>query len=411
MERIHTRVVIKIDTGEVLEDRFYSYNGPMAMCGDPGDASDYGGAFESGAFQSADWSNTFGGSQVQDFGFGLTGYFDENEQWHGVDLSGDIGDPDPMGFGSVAPGGTSIGSISENTFGGGDIGDPDPMGFGSVSSGTQVGSLTGNTTSAGGFFTSTLRGLGLGAVLGVPGMMLGAIGGAVYNGVKTGAWNPTDVQNYMSTQGISISPEQAAGITSATQGYAGDADGFTGGAGAGATNTTGGGGGMSPISGGSYQDILAQIAQDMYNKTNPARTEIINRGTNFLEGGLDVTQSPMWGSGKNAAETQYQLARDATMANLPGGGALQSSLATGETDKARTLTDLASRIGMDEYNKIYGLASGAPQQSMSALGTAGQTSATLAGQEMYQNIQEDAQKNQLYSDLGAGIGEGWGDKE
>jgi len=30
---------------------------------------------------------------------------------------------------------------------------------------------------------------------------------------------------------------------------------------------------------------------------------------------------------------------------------------------------------------------------------------------MYQNIQEDAQKNQLYSDLGAGIGEGWGDKE
>jgi len=234
----------------------------------------------------------------------------------------------------------------------------------------------------------------------------------IREGIKRG-WNSYQVQQQMERDfpGEQITQEQAAAFTEQVNSGAYDslnADGGLGGGQVGNQLTGGGTGGNMATAGGPTS--LAEMALDLYKRTDPARQSIIDRGTNFLEGGLDVTQSPMWGSGKNAAETQYQLARDATMANLPGGGALQSALATGETDKARTLTDLASRIGMDEYSKIYGLASGAPQQSMSGMGMAGQTDATLAGQQMYQNVQEDAQKNQLYSDLGAGIGEGWGDK-
>uniref|UniRef100_A0A6M3L8R4 Uncharacterized protein n=1 Tax=viral metagenome TaxID=1070528 RepID=A0A6M3L8R4_9ZZZZ len=176
----------------------------------------------------------------------------------------------------------------------------------------------------------------------------------------------------------------------------------------------------------SYLDVLAKMSQDYYNKTAPARENILQRGQNFLEGGLDVTQSPMWASGKNAAEVLYKRAQDDTRANLPSGGALQSSLAEGDTNKARTLTDLASQIGTDEYNKIFSIAQGSPAVAMSGLGTAagqqanmsGQASqlqaalagiaATTAGQQMYKNVQEDAQKNQLYGDLGSGLGEGIG---
>ena len=398
MERIHTRVVIKIDTGEVLEDRFYLYNGPMAWCGeDPGDASEYGGAFESGGFVNSNWDANFGpnsrgGQQVSNDVGNLLGSFTDP-------LTGGLfNEPSPMG---------SFADLAGNPI--------DPSYRDSIAASFNSpswGDINTNFNTAVKPATNwgwTAKGLSLGLITaGIPGALVGSIIGHL-----AGNWQnmaPRDAVN---------NALYSAGIYDKTDAVMSSL----------ASNPTGGQGGVDRVGGvpgGSNQDVgggtggnmatgtptdLAGMALDLYNRTAPARQSIIDRGTNFLEGGLDVTQSPMWGSGKNAAETQYQNARDAMMANLPGGGALQSSLATGETDKARTLTDLASRIGMDEYSKIYGLASGAPQQSMAGMGVAGQTNATLAGQEMYQNIQEDAQKNQLYGDLGAGIGEGWGDKE
>ena len=372
MERIHTRVVIKIDTGEVLEDRFYLYDGPMARCGDPGEADEGGnygtgrggGGYSGWSFKSADPSGMagmFAGSPLgEDFGagfFGPGGGYEQNAAWGPAQIE------------------EGLQAIRQ--------GLPLP-----VSTKHALGLLNP----------------GLGIMAGLDMMR------NVYK-------NETELAKQAHAQFDSMFGADAVNQALSGQPSVGPG-GQSGVAGDGGTDVaptvlnqlTGGGTGGNVATASGGPTSLTEMALDLYNKTGPARQSIIDRGTNFLEGGLDVTQSPMWGSGKNAAETQYQNARDAMMANLPGGGALQSSLATGETDKARTLTDLASRIGMDEYSKIYGLASGAPQQSMSGLGVAGQTDATRAGQQMYQNVQEDAQKNQLYSDLGAGIGEGWGDK-
>ena len=184
---------------------------------------------------------------------------------------------------------------------------------------------------------------------------------------------------------------------------------------------TGQGGGSGTPSSGNYLDVLAQLSQDYFGQTQGLRTGIIDRGEQFLAGDLDVTKSPLYASGKNAAEVQYGLARDATLANLPSGGGLQSALARGETDKARTMTDLSAQIGQDEYNKIFGLATSAPAVALGGLGTAAGQQANLsnvasqigsqqAGRQMYKNLQEDQQKNQLYGDLGGGIGESFGDK-
>ena len=376
MERIHTRVVIKIDTGEVLEDRFYLYNGPMAWCGeDPGEA-DEAGNYGMGPIGGAGNYGTYGADPS-----GLAGMF------AGTDLGADFG----SGFFG------SGGGYDQNTQWGKDFIDEAIM---AVRQGLPLPARTKHA-------------LGLLSPVVAAGAMVDMLRNAFENETVVSKKAHEQLDSMFGADVVNgallgKTPGDASGTgaggPSATS--SNDAAPLTSGPG---SSPVGGTGGNMATTGGPTS--LAEMALDLYNKTGPARQSIIDRGTNFLEGGLDVTQSPLWGSGKNAAETQYQNARDAMMANLPGGGALQSSLATGETDKARTLTDLASRIGMDEYSKIYGLASGAPQQSMAGMGVAGQTNATLAGQEMYQNIQEDAQKNQLYGDLGAGIGEGWGDKE
>jgi len=388
MERIHTRVVIKIDTGEVLEDRFYLYDGPLAMCGD-----DPGGDF-GGWGDDDDWGAANIGGYGYDSATGRSGGYGFDNMGQPVHSSvwGPSVPPaqqiDAPNYSLTAP------NVPEQTM-------------------SMEAAQAAYSTTMQEDMTNKLGKVGLlGLLRGGPissAVLMGIVG--IREGIKSG-WNSYQVQQQMEREfpGEQITQEQAAALTEQVNSGAYDSLSAEGGFGGGQVGNqpTGGGTGGNMTTGGPTS--LTEMALDLYNKTGPARQSIIDRGTNFLEGGLDVTQSPMWGSGKNAAETQYQNARDAMMANLPGGGALQSSLATGETDKARTLTDLASRIGMDEYSKIYGLASGAPQQSMSGLGVAGQTDATRAGQQMYQNVQEDAQKNQLYSDLGAGIGEGWGDK-
>jgi hypothetical protein len=65
---------------------------------------------------------------------------------------------------------------------------------------------------------------------------------------------------------------------------------------------------------------------------------------------------------------------------------------------------------MDEYNKIYGMATGTPQQTISGLSSAEGSATSLQGYQMQQNAIEDASKNQLYGNLGQGVGEAWGGK-
>lgn len=145
-------------------------------------------------------------------------------------------------------------------------------------------------------------------------------------------------------------------------------------------------------------DTAAQIAYQMFTESEPLRSQIIGRGERFLgdEGAFDVTQSPMWAPGKAAAEDVYSAAQEGILANLPRGGALQESLAETERGKARTLTDLAGQIAMDEYNKAYGLATLTPQQSLAGL-------SSLAGSEaMAQATEQAAGLGLIGSLFGAG---------
>src|SRR3990167_7833828 len=74
-------------------------------------------------------------------------------------------------------------------------------------------------------------------------------------------------------------------------------------------------------------DLLARLSQDYYNQTQPLRTSMIDRSQSFLSGGLDVTQSPMYGALKSGIEGQFGTARNNILSSLPQGGALLEALA------------------------------------------------------------------------------------
>ena len=100
---------------------------------------------------------------------------------------------------------------------------------------------------------------------------------------------------------------------------------------------------------------------------------------------LDVTQSPMYQSVKNAAETQYGRARQDILASTPAGGALYGNLANLDLSKADLLTQQTGALAQDELNRAFSLATGMPMQAMSGLGNAGLIQAQMANQEAQRN--------------------------
>ena len=60
MRKIHTKIRIDISTGQVKEDEFFWYDGPVAMCGEDDDDVDFDG-----------WSDPLG--SLGDFGSGPLG--------------------------------------------------------------------------------------------------------------------------------------------------------------------------------------------------------------------------------------------------------------------------------------------------------------------------------------------------
>jgi hypothetical protein len=152
-----------------------------------------------------------------------------------------------------------------------------------------------------------------------------------------------------------------------------------------------------------YQAQASNIYNQLYQETSPIRQQLINRGTQFLQGGYDYTQSPAWQPTKLAAERNYERARGDILSNLPRGGGLQEALARNIQGRADTLTNAAGQIGMDEYNKVFGLGTGGGYQS--AMGLTG-----LAGQQAATNAQQNAAKTQSYTDIGIGVGSILADK-
>lgn len=219
------------------------------------------------------------------------------------------------------------------------------------------------------------------------------------------------------------------------------------------------GGGKTPKTGTSpYEGALSQMALDAYNQTAGIRNYFLgapagggtgtinmpgkgslgdvlrNRslapassGTSaaaaepggmfgdVIAGRFDPKSSPLWAStfntGKEALESQYGLAKDAVLANLPRGGGQVRGITDVETaragEAARLPMELSANITGDLMNKAYGAAFGAPGQAMSGLGSA----AGLRSQsDAIRAQQQAAQARGMGSLIGMGIGAGIGGK-
>lgn len=125
-------------------------------------------------------------------------------------------------------------------------------------------------------------------------------------------------------------------------------------------------------------DALLASAMDFLNQSGPLRDQFVNRANNFMSGNLDVTQSPMYGALKLAADQQYRNARENILASIPQGGALGEALAQNEFDLARTMTAGTGQLAQDELNRAYSIASGAPQLAFSGMGGAASAQAAQA---------------------------------
>ncbi len=148
-----------------------------------------------------------------------------------------------------------------------------------------------------------------------------------------------------------------------------------------------------------YSNQSQNIINALFAQTDPARQAIIKRGTNFLTGSpaFDVTQSPVWAPAKLGAERNYEQSRQNILANLPRGGVLEDALARNAMGKADTMTNMAGTIGQDEYNKIYGLATGTVPQAISGL-------TSLANVQAGANAQQNSAKTGALGDIGLGAG-------
>ena len=157
-----------------------------------------------------------------------------------------------------------------------------------------------------------------------------------------------------------------------------------------------GDGGKGSDGGGSGKK-LEKMAKDYYEKTDPMRQSMIGNYENFLGGDYDVSQNPVWGPSRDVLEGQYDVARENVISNVPKGGALTEQLTNVDTARAEGLGGLASNIAQDEYNKAYGMATGAPGQSFGAM-------SNLAGQQAMAQSQQTAGKYGALGDMGMGAG-------
>lgn len=154
-----------------------------------------------------------------------------------------------------------------------------------------------------------------------------------------------------------------------------------------------------------YEGTLANIAQEMYKKTDPMRTNLIGEMTKASEGNYDPTSSPlyapMFAQGKQGIESQYGLAKENILSNVPRGGAQAKALTDLEMGRAEQASSLPALISQDVMtdmlNKSYGTAFAAPQQSMSGLSSA---SASYGNRAAAAQQSASAQQGALFQALG-----------
>ena len=127
---------------------------------------------------------------------------------------------------------------------------------------------------------------------------------------------------------------------------------------------------------GPYEKQLAKIAKEVFRMTDPIRQGDIQR---WGAAGYDVQRDPrylpMFYQAKTGLESQYNVARENILANMPRGGVQLQALGDLEAQRAGQLgsvpAEIAAQIMAEERGSESGAAWGAPQQSMAGLGRRG----------------------------------------
>lgn len=156
-------------------------------------------------------------------------------------------------------------------------------------------------------------------------------------------------------------------------------------------------------SSGNAASIQADIAQRLLQQTDPLRAALINRSTQFVGGGMDVSASPVFRALKGQTEAQFANARNNIIGGTPAGGQLVSALTDLEGTRARALGEGAGAVADSEMSRAFGLATGQTGQAVSGLGQAASLQAMLAQSEA------DREAGMLGA-LGAGAGAYFGSK-
>jgi hypothetical protein len=150
-------------------------------------------------------------------------------------------------------------------------------------------------------------------------------------------------------------------------------------------------------------DAQMRMAEELFKQSGPIRGSLMGRSENFLNGGMNVTDTPTFLAYKQSADQLFNKSKDNAIARTPSGGALTSALTNLEGQRASSLTQGAGAIYGDELSRAMSLGTGGSGQALNSLGQAGAIQAQMAAA----NSQEKAGK---YGALGSGVGAYMGSK-
>ena len=174
----------------------------------------------------------------------------------------------------------------------------------------------------------------------------------------------------------------------------------------------GGGKGKQTPSTSPYEAAGAKIAEQTYKETTPIREDLLAQMASFLQGGFDPTKSPlyapMYANARSGLEGQYNVARENVLANTPRGGGQIDALAGLESDRAGNIGSMQNALYGNIFNdilsKTYGVAFGAPQQSMAGFGQAAGSYANRYGAANAAYTGQQQNWMNLLTNTGQGIG-------
>lgn len=137
-----------------------------------------------------------------------------------------------------------------------------------------------------------------------------------------------------------------------------------------------------------YDIAMADIAKKEYDRTDPLRSQMLDQYGGLLSGSTSVYDLPQFKALQEGFDTnyravrpqvegQYNIARENVLGSVPRGGGLTQALTNVESNRARSVSDLAyersnaaQQMIMDMLNKAYSYVTGSPMVSISGYGQA-----------------------------------------